>query len=146
MVNFTNAGYGEWGQLSFMLCCTCHKVCVWLVVSVGLVGRSGWLLCLTCLGSAGLRLSLTGPAPEPELAAWPKVAAYRASPWLYLCGKSQLDRLPEGNWGLTGHSINAFCALPGVFSLILDVEKYCQSLPQLKRGVFCDEGKHQVLS
>lgn len=51
-----------------------------LVVSVGLVGRSGWLLCLTCLGSAGLRPSLAGPAPEPELAAWPKVAAYRASP------------------------------------------------------------------
>lgn len=40
----------------------------------------------------------------------------------------------------------AFHALPGGFSLILDVEKYCKSLPQLKRGIFCDEGKHQVLS
>lgn len=57
-----------------------------------------------------------------------------------------LDRLPVGNQGLTVHSVNAFHALRGGVSLILDVEKYCKSLPQLKRGVFCDESKHQVLS
>lgn len=54
-----------------------------------LVDRSVGLALVALLPglSAMWRLSLTGSGLETELLAWPKVAAYGASPWLYLLHK-----------------------------------------------------------